>query len=247
MIKVDGLTKVYKNSRSKLTVAVNKVTFKCERGKIVGLLGPNGAGKTTTLRMIATILSPTSGTAIVNGYDIITHPDFVRSTIGFLTGETGLYARFTPRETLHYFGHINEMNNKDINKRIEELSDIFGMADFLGERIYNLSSGMKQKVSLSRTMIHNPPVLILDEPTIGLDIFTTKNIINFIKRSREEGKCILLSTHTLYEAETMCDDVVIINRGNIVGEGSLPCLFDTYHATNLEEVFLSLVENHDEF
>lgn len=246
MIQTLNLSKIFKDSKKKSITALNNVSFTAEKGKITGLLGLNGAGKTTTLRIIATILSPTNGTALVEGIDVKKDPEFVRSRIGFLTGETGLYGRLTPLETLRYFGSLYDLSDSDIKKRIEEISEIFGMKNFLNRQINKLSSGMKQKVSLARTIIHNPSVLILDEPTNGLDIITRKNITDFILGNKEKGNTVLLSTHIMYEAENLCDKIIIINRGNIVASGYKNELFEHFKTNNLEEIFFSLVGREDE-
>ncbi len=246
MIQAKRLTKVFRDPKKGSITAVDKVSFTCQSGKTFGLLGPNGAGKTTTFRMIATILNPTSGTAVVDGYDIKENPQQVRTKIGFLTGDTGTYGRLTGRETLQYFGRLYEMNDDEIKRRIEELSQIFGMCDFLDRRVQKLSNGMKQKVSLARTVIHDPRVLILDEPTLGLDIITTRSIINFINNNKKQGKCILFSTHTMYEAETICDEIAIIHQGKIIAQGTIPQLLIQHNKKNLEEVFMSLVQDENE-
>ncbi|MDI6738799.1 MAG: ATP-binding cassette domain-containing protein, partial [Candidatus Edwardsbacteria bacterium] len=187
MIEVNGLTKTFKDRKRGVVKAVDDVSFVCRPGQIFGLLGPNGAGKTTTLRMIATILAPTAGTAVVAGHDVRIDPDRVRASIGFLTGDTGLYDRMTARETLQYFGELYGMEDDAITHRFSQLSEQFGMTEFADRRVGKMSTGMKQKVSLARTVLHDPPALILDEPTTGLDIITTRTIVRFIRQCRDEG------------------------------------------------------------
>lgn len=241
MIQVSNLSKQFTDKKLGLIKAVDNVNFTCTAGRIFGLLGPNGAGKTTTLRMIATILNPTGGMIKVGGFDTVSQSDEVRNLIGFLTGDTGLYDRMTGRETLYYFGKLYGFGNDEIEQQLEKLSEQFGLADFIDRRVGMMSTGMKQKISLARTMIHNPKVLILDEPTTGLDIITTRNIVNFIHHCRDEGKCILFSTHIMYEAEALCDEIAFINKGRIMDCGSATELKMRYKQTNLEDVFFNLM------
>ncbi len=197
-------------------MAVDKVDMECQPGKIFGLLGLNGAGKTTLMRLLSTVLKPTSGTAKVNGFDILTDSQKVKATIGFLSSDTALYPRLTAEETVTYFARLNGIEEEVIQKRLENIFMIFDMKNFRDRRVDKLSSGMKQKVSLARTIIHDPEVLILDEPTLGLDVITSKNIIQFIRRAKEENKCVLFSTHIMHEAEKLCDEIAIIHRGKIL-------------------------------
>jgi len=170
MIQVEGLTKIFHDNKRGEVIAVNNLKFNCQKGKIYGLLGPNGAGKTTTLRILATMMRPTVGKVKVNGFDVIQEPDEVRKQIGFLSGETGLYDRFTPRETLKFFGRINGMEDKIIDEKMGEIFQALDMENFKDVRVGKLSTGMKQKLSIARCILHDPSVLILDEPTVGLDI-----------------------------------------------------------------------------
>src|SRR5665648_240455 len=177
MIQVEGLTKIFNDKKRGKKVAVNHLNFNCRKGKIFGLLGPNGAGKTTTLRILATMMLPTKGKVIVNGCDVVKEASKVRRQIGFLSSETGLYDRFTPRETVKFFGRINGIEEKIIEKRIAEIFHNLDMENFQDVRVNKLSTGMKQKLSIARSIIHDPPVLILDEPTVGLDIITARTVI----------------------------------------------------------------------
>ena len=237
MIQVSNIAKHFTDKKRGLVRSVDGVSFVCQPGKIFGLLGPNGAGKTTTLRMIATILEPTGGTVTVGGYDVGTQPDQVRGQIGYLTGDTGLYDRMSARETLQYFGRLYGLTDDAIDVRIRQLSESFGMADFIDQRVNKMSTGMKQKVSLARTVIHDPPVLILDEPTVGLDIITTRTIVRFIRQCRDSGKCVLFSTHIMHEAETLCDEIAFIDKGKILAQGTTTALKEQFKQDDLEYLF----------
>ncbi len=240
MIRIEKLTKIFQDGKNEIT-AIREIDFNCEQGKIFGLLGPNGAGKTTTLRIVATIMKPTSGEVFVDGFNVEENSEEVRKRVGFLTGTTGLYPYLTPREILTYFGNIYEIEKNVLKERIDKLAQMFKMDDFLDRRIDNLSSGMKQKVSLARTIIHDPSVLILDEPMSGLDIISSKAIMDFIKYSRQEGKCILFSTHVMREAELLCDDISIIHKGEILCNGHLKELREQTGKYNLEDIFFHLI------
>lgn len=241
MIAADRLTKIYHDPKRGDVVAVDAVSFECVSGEIFGMLGPNGAGKTTTLRMLATILSPTSGTAVLNGYDVNLEARDVRGSIGYLSGETGLYARLTPRETLRYFGRLNRYPKEKLDARVEELVDLFEMREFGGVRCEKLSTGMKQKVSIARAVVHDPPILIFDEPTAGLDILVADALLTYIETCRAQGKCVVFSTHIMSEAERLCDRIAIIHRGRIRGVGTLEELRRDTGERFLEKIFLSLV------
>jgi sodium transport system ATP-binding protein len=246
MIKTSGLTKVFSakgrsdKKRGEIR-AVDQVTIECKPGKIFGLLGLNGAGKTTLMRLLATILKPTSGTALVRGYDILKEPEKVKKEIGFLSCDTGLYPRLTAEETVAYFARLNGMEEDEIKKKTEEIFEKLEMNEFKDRRVDKLSSGMKQKVSIARTIIHNPDVLILDEPTLGLDVITSRHIIDFIKRSKEENKCVMFSTHVMHEAEKLCDEIAIIHRGEILEVGNLEELQDKTHLKELDDIFVRIV------
>ena len=181
MIQVEGMTKIFHDKKRGKIVAVNNLEFNCRKGQVFGLLGPNGAGKTTTLRILATMILPTKGKIMVNELDVVKHAAKVRSQIGFLSSETGLYDRFTPRETVMFFGRINGMKDKIIEKRRAEIFHNLDMEDFQDVRVNKLSTGMKQKLSIARSIIHDPPVLILDEPTVGLDIITARTVTEYVK------------------------------------------------------------------
>ena len=241
MIQVEGLTKIFHDKKRGKIVAVNNLQFNCQKGQVFGLLGPNGAGKTTTLRILATMILPTKGEIMVNGLDVVKHAAKVRRQIGFLSSETGLYDRFTPRETILFFGRINGMEDKIIEKRMAEIFQNLDMEDFQDVRVNKLSTGMKQKLSIARSIIHNPPVLILDEPTVGLDIITAKTVIEYVKSFRDQGKCIIYSTHIMREAEKLCDRIAIIHQGNLIAQGTLEELKKNSLFDDLEEIFFELI------
>jgi len=241
MIQVEGLTKIFHDKKRGKILAVNNLKFNCLKGQVFGLLGPNGAGKTTTLRALATMILPTKGKITVNGYDVVKEASKVRRQIGFLSSETGLYDRFTPRETVMFFGRINGMKDKDIKKRTAEIFHSLDMENFQDVRVNKLSTGMKQKLSIARSIIHDPPVLILDEPTVGLDIITAKTVIEYVKRFRDQGKCIIYSTHIMREAEKLCDMIAIIHQGNLIVQGTLEELKKNSSSDDLEEIFFELI------
>jgi sodium transport system ATP-binding protein len=206
------------------------------------LLGANGAGKTTTLRTLATILVPSSGTARVAGYDIRRDPQKVRANIGFLSTATALYGRLTAREMVEYFGHLYGMEGETLRRRIEILFARLEI-DFPERRCDALSTGMKQKVSIARTLVHDPPVMIFDEPTSGLDVMSARAIIGFIRECREQGKTVLFSTHVMSEAESLCDTIGIIHDGRLKTEGTLAELRAQSGQQVLEEIFVRAVES----
>jgi sodium transport system ATP-binding protein len=241
MIQVEGLTKIFNDKKRGEVVAVNHLKFNCQKGKIFGLLGPNGAGKTTTLRILATMMLPTKGKITVNGCDVVKEASKVRKQIGFLSSETGLYDRFTPRETAIFFGRINGIEDKIIEKRITEIFHNLDMEDFQDVRVDKLSTGMKQKLSIARSIIHDPPVLIFDEPTVGLDIITARTVIEYVKSFRDQGKCIIYSTHIMREAEKLCDMIAIIHQGNLIAQGTLKELKKNSSFDDLEEIFFELI------
>ena len=246
MIRVSNLKKEFYDKKRGKIEAVNGVDFHCRRGQIFGLLGPNGAGKTTTLRILATMMKPTEGEVLVNGYHVVKEAHKVRQSIGFLSGETGLYDRFTPRETILFFGRINGLSEKLISTRMGDIFKILDMGSFKDVRVDKLSTGMKQKLSIARAIIHDPPVLIFDEPTVGLDVITARVVINYIKEFRKQGKCIIFSTHQMQEAEKLCDEIAIIHKGKILSEGTLADLQAKFQEVDLEDIFFKLVETKAE-
>ncbi len=243
MIEVKELTKIFNYRKRNELIAVDGVTFSIENGEILGLLGPNGAGKTTTLRLIATILRPSSGSAIVDGYSITDQTEEVRRNIGFLTGETKLYDRLTVKETLTYFGCLYDIEETALHKRVEELLNAFELEAVKNKRISELSDGMRQKVSLGRAIIHHPNNLILDEPLTGLDILARRAATNFIKAAKKTNNAIIFSTHVMSEAEELCDRVAIIDKGKILAIGEKEALKHQYKCTSLEELFFILTKD----
>ncbi|NOZ12034.1 MAG: ABC transporter ATP-binding protein [Acidobacteria bacterium] len=240
MIEAKKIRKLFK-SQGKTVEALKEISFIAAEGEIFGLLGPNGAGKTTTLRILSTMLSPTGGTAIVEGHDILKEPAEIRRKIGFLSTETGLYDRLTPNDTLDFFGKLAGMEPGEIRKRADYLFDRLALQKDRKRLISGFSTGMKQKVSIARALVHNPSVIIFDEPTNGLDVLTAKTVTDFLKEMRGEGKTVIISTHNLSLVEKLCDHFVIIDMGNIVAEGTLPELLKKYEADELEDIFFKLV------
>lgn len=242
LVEVKNIKKVFKDRKSGIINAVSDISFNCEEGQIFGLLGPNGAGKTTLLRMLSTIVTPTEGTATICNYDIIQNPLEVRANIGFLTGNTGLYGRLTAYEMLNYIGNLYGMDKESLEKRCNEVSNILNMKDFLHRKCGQLSTGQKQRVSIGRTIIHNPSVLFLDEPTLGLDVMTGRAIISFIKMAKEEGKSVLLSTHQMDIVEKLADKIALIHNGKIIISGTLEELQMETSKKQLDDIFLSFIE-----
>ena len=245
-IEAVGLRKVFVDQKRGRVEALCGLDLDCRPGEIYGMLGPNGAGKTTTLRVLATLLAPTSGTARVDGIDVAADPLEVRRRIGFLSGTTGLYARLTPRETLAYFGRLHGIESGDLERRVEAMLDRFGMREFADARCESLSTGQKQKVSIARAVLHDPPVLILDEPTTGLDVLASSSMIEFIESRRAAGTCVLFSTHVLSEAERLCDRIGVIFRGRLLAAGTLAELSELTGKTWLADIFLELVRRGGE-
>jgi len=241
LVSAAGLSKTYASRRGAIRAA-SDVSFECPAGEIFGLLGPNGAGKTTTLRMLATILTPTSGVATIAGFDVGTQPGEVRKRIGFLATETGLYDRFTARETLHFFGRIHDLSVSQIRKRSEEIFGMLRMMELADRRVGTFSTGEKQKLSLARSILHDPPVLILDEPTFGLDVMAARTVVETIGLFRDQGRTILVSTHNMHVAERLCDRIGILHRGRLHALGTLEELRARYGGRDLEDVFFTVVE-----
>jgi sodium transport system ATP-binding protein len=241
MIEVRNLSKRFHDRKRGEIHAVDGVSFRCQPGQIYGLLGANGAGKTTTLRMLATILAPSDGTALVCGLDVVEEPEKVRAKVGFLSTATALYPRLTARELVQYFGRLNGLDDSVLNARIDAIFARLDMNGFRDRRCDKLSTGMKQKTSIARTLIHDPPVMIFDEPTLGLDILTTRTITAFIRECRDLGKTVVFSTHIMSEVEKLCDAVGIIQDGRLLAEGTVPQLRDRYHEQDLEEIFVKVV------
>jgi sodium transport system ATP-binding protein len=236
MIEANQLAKRFKHFE-----AVKNISFRASPGQVFGLLGPNGAGKTTTLRMLSTVLTPSSGTATVGGYDIRTQKDAVRSNLGILVESAGLYAHSTTREHLRYVGHLHGLDGPELEQRINSLIDVLDMRDFADRRANGFSRGMIRKVVMGMALVHNPPNVILDEPTQGLDVVSTRAVREIVRRFREEGRCVVMSTHLMDEVERLCDRVAIIHRGTILEEGTPAELVEKYRADSLESAFVHIV------
>jgi len=244
-IEVHNLSKVFLDLRRGEVVAVDRVSFSCRKGKIFGLLGPNGAGKTTTLRILSTILRPSSGRATIAGYDVVRNPAEVRRNIGYMSASTGIYDRMTAWELVEYFGRLYGMSDEDLSNRMEFLFETLQMNSFRDVLGSKMSTGMKQKVSIARTIVHDPPVLIFDEPTAGLDVLVARAVLDTIKLLRDHGKCIIFSTHIMREAEKLCDEIAIIHRGHILAKGTLAELTTHFGEPELEELFFNLIKQYD--
>jgi sodium transport system ATP-binding protein len=241
MIEASHLTKTFKDKKRGVVRAVDDVSFRCEPGKIYGLLGANGAGKTTTLRILATLLKPTEGSAVVAGHDVVKAAAKVRGEVGFLAASTALYGRLTAREMVTYFGQLNGMPAATIRARIKQLADELDMHEFLDRRCDKFSTGMKQKTSIARTLVHDPAVMIFDEPTLGLDVMTARAIVRFVRDCRDRGKTVIYSSHVMSEIEKLCDKIGIIHEGQLVAEGTLGELSERYGETDMEEIFVKAV------
>lgn len=243
MIEVQDLVKAFPTASGPEKLAVDGLNFQVHAGEIYGLLGPNGAGKTTTLRVLSGLIAPTSGRALVNGVDVTLEPMAAKRFIGFLTANTGLYQRLSPRELLPYFGELCGLDKPTIARRTEELIEFLGMRDFADLRCGALSTGQKQRTNIARALVADPPILILDEPTLGLDVLTNRVILEFVRRERDNGKAILLSTHYLDEAETLCDRIGLLHQGKLVAEGDMPALRARTGHERLTDIFLALVSD----
>jgi sodium transport system ATP-binding protein len=246
MIHVDRLTKTFHDANRGEVHAVDHVSFDARAGEVFGLLGPNGAGKTTTLRILCTVLKPTVGSATVAGFDVAKQADQVRHHIGFLSANTGVYERMTAWEMVAYYGRLHGLAGDRLRGRIDELFGQLKMNDFRNVMGGKLSTGMKQKVSIARALVHDPPVLIFDEPTAGLDILVQRVVLRQIAALRDAGKCVVFSSHNMHEVEKLCDRVAIMHRGSILASGTLGELRAKHRQDDLEELFFQLVGDGDE-
>ncbi len=237
MLELKNVSKKFKD-----TLAVDNISFTVSPGEIVGLLGENGAGKTTTLRMISTMLKITNGQVLVNSIDAKEEPEKVRKEVGILFGgDVGLYERLSGRENIKYFADLYKISKSDSTKRIDELVQSFDMMDYIDKPVGKYSRGMKQKISIARSIIHLPSVMLFDEPTTGLDVSASRVVQDFILKCKEENKTILFSSHSMKEVEKLCDRVVIINKGKLLENCSISELKIKYNNDDLEEVFLKLI------
>jgi sodium transport system ATP-binding protein len=242
MIEVVGLSKTFRDAAGRPVRAVDGVSFTARPGEVLGLLGPNGAGKTTTLRILCTLLKPTAGSARVAGFDVVAQADEVRRHVGFLSATTGVYDRMTAREMVEYYGRLHGLNGEKLESRTAELFQILAMHDIRNVRGSKMSTGQKQKVSIARALVHDPPVLIFDEPTNGLDVLVQRSVLQQVKALRDRGKCIVYSTHIFREVEKICDRVAIIHRGKVLDAGTLDELRERHHEVDLEELFFAMIE-----
>lgn len=254
MIQINELTKIYKltkkqmmeqKTKKDLKRAVDKLSLVAKPGEIYGLLGPNGAGKTTALRCIATLLKPTEGNIIVSGYDAVKDSENVRKKIGFLTNEIKLDPQFSPKYMFDFFGQLHKVEDKVVEERREKLFSYFEITDFQDKKIEELSTGMKQKASIAVSLVHDPEVIIFDEPTTGLDIVTARNVTDYLRLLKEQGKTVIISTHIMTEAEKLCDKIGIIINGSMVSEGTLEEILSSTNAGNLEDAFFELYKTHN--
>ncbi len=244
MIRVQGLSKEFHDFNG-VFKAVDDVSFEVRPGEIYGLLGPNGAGKTTCLRILSTVLKPTRGLAEVAGVNVMHDAEAVRRNIGFMSCNTGIYDRMTAREMVEYFGRLYGISEDKLQTRIEEIFDILQMHEIRDRLGSKMSTGMKQKVSIARTIVHDPPVIIFDEPTSGLDVLVARNVLQTVAALKEQGKCIIFSTHIMREVEKLCDRIAVIHKGRIVDEGTLPELADRHDQPDVEELFFDLIEQRE--
>jgi sodium transport system ATP-binding protein len=241
MIQALGLTKVYDDLRRGRFVALDRLTFEARGGEVYGLLGPNGAGKTTALRIFGTVLQPSFGSARVNGFDCLTQPGLVRRQIGVISSNSAIYDRMSAWETVEYFGRLHGLDDHLLHSRMEEIFrrlQMLEIRDLLGGK---MSTGMKQKVSIARALVHDPPVLVFDEATSGLDVLSARTLLDTVQELRGQGKCIVFSTHIMREAERLCDRIAILYRGRMLTEGTVDELRERHGQSDLEDLFYDLI------
>ena len=231
------------NLRPKSFTAVDSISFKCESGSVFALIGPNGSGKTTTLRMIATMISPTYGTIKINDEDVSIDGRLARKSIGFMTNQTALYDRLSPYEMVKYFADLNSMDRFLFNKRCKDIFDRLNMNTFANKRIGTLSSGMKQKTSIARTIIHDPDIIVFDEPTTGLDVMTSRSIIELIRNSKDEKKTIIFSSHRMEEVQSLADDIGVIYNGKLIFSGSKVEFESLSDSNSYDDTLINLIDN----
>lgn len=243
MIHVRQLTKSYADLLEGQVVALAGISFDALPGQVYGLLGPNGAGKTTALRIISTMLRPTSGSVTVNGFDVLAEPAMVRRQIGFVSANTAIYDRMTGWEMVEYFGRLYGLEQEPLRRRMEDLFARLQMNDIRDTLGGKMSTGMKQKVSIARAIVHDPPVLVFDEATSGLDVLVARALLKTVAELRDQGKCVIFSTHIMREAERLCDRIGVIRKGRIVSEGTLDELRNRHNEQDLEELFFQLISD----
>lgn len=245
MIVVNHLNKYFEDLRRGRHYALRDVSFDVRPGEIFGLLGPNGAGKTTCLRILSTVLKPSDGEVVVAGFNVATHPTEVRQNIGFMSGNTGIYDRMTGWEMVEYFGRLYGLPEDLLQRRLHEVFETLQMQDVRDVLGSKMSTGMKQKVSIARTIIHDPPVLIFDEPTSGLDVLVARALLEAIESLRSQGKSIIFSTHIMREVDKLCDRIAIIHKGQILAIGTREELTRRYQQDDLEELFFDLIRRFE--
>jgi sodium transport system ATP-binding protein len=246
MIEIQEVTKQFKDKKRYIT-ALKHVSFSVNKGEVVGLLGENGAGKTTLLRVIATLLTPTEGTVTVAGYDTVKNPNEIKQMIGVLFGgETGLYERLTARENLEYFAGLYGLSKHQTKVRIDELARMFGMRDYLDRKVGGFSKGMRQKVAIARTLIHDPEIILFDEPTTGLDITSSNVFRQLVHQLKREGKTIIFSSHIMEEVAMLCNKVAMIHKGELVYQGDIEELYQSEKNRDLNYIFMSKLVRGDE-
>jgi sodium transport system ATP-binding protein len=245
MIHVREMTKTYADLSRGQFVALAGISLDAQPGQIYGLLGPNGAGKTTLLRILSTVLRPSGGLATINGFDVVTQPSPVRRQIGFVSANTAVYDRMTAFEMVEYFGRLHGLDRDTLDQRIEAIFARLGMNEMREVLGAKMSTGMKQKVSIARALVHDPPVLIFDEATVGLDVLVGRALLELVADLRDHGKCILFSTHIMREAERLCDRIAIIHRGHILAEGTPEDLMQAHGQDDLEELFFRLISQYN--
>ncbi len=236
MIQITGLHKQFG-----AVVAVDDVSFRAEDGQITGLLGPNGAGKTTTLRALSTLVRPDRGTITVDGFDVVADPFAVRSRLGVLPDTRGLYPRLTARENIRYYGELFGMRGADLDRRIDELIAVLDLGAVADRRTQGFSQGERMKVAIARSLVHRPRNVLLDEPTNGLDVMSARALRSFVRRLREEGACLVFSSHVMVEVAALCDRIVVVAGGRVVADGTSDELLAKAGKTSLEEAFVTLV------
>ncbi|MEQ8846863.1 ATP-binding cassette domain-containing protein [Botrimarina sp.] len=246
MVQVEGLTKTYDDLARGEIVAVDRLTFSAHSGEVFGLLGPNGAGKTTALRILTTLLKPTAGVALVNGFDCVRQAELVRNQIGFISANTAVYDRMTAWEFVEYFGRLHGLAPATLRERMEGLFAKLGMDDLRDTLGAKMSTGMKQKTSIARALVHDPPVIVFDEATNGLDAFAARASLDAVAELRDEGKCVVFSTHIMSEVQRSCDRIAVMHRGRIIDSGPTDELRERHGQQDLEELFFQMVRSADQ-
>ena len=240
MINAENLHKAFK-TKAGIVKAVDGVDFQAHDGQITGLLGPNGAGKTTTMRMLYTLMQPDQGSVRVDGIDAATDPEAVRRVLGVLPDARGVYKRLTARENIAYFGELHGLSAATIAERTRSLSAALDMDEILDRQTDGFSQGQRTKTAIARALVHDPRNVILDEPTNGLDVMTTRAMRGFLRHLRDEGRCVIFSSHIMQEVAALCDRIVIIAKGRVVAAGSADELREQFHESNLEDAFVKAI------